>query len=120
MKFIVIITRSERKRDGETKELKRVKFESPSLQAAKAKATKIANTLTFLKEKISYDGTKDLKGQDLRWKAWDTRDPYTQDNGKVIGWSGKIAESLSGNYDPKTDTCPYYFAWVTLYWEIPQ
>ena len=116
--FILIITRSERKQGGETVELKREKFEAPSIRAAKAKATKIANALTFLKEKISWDGTKDLNGKDLRWRAWDTREPYTQDNGKRIGWSGKCAESLSGNYDPKTDTCPSYFAWVTLYWEI--
>lgn len=117
MNFIAIITRSERKQGGETVELKREEFEAPSIQSAKARATKIANALTFLKDKICWEGTRDLTGIDLRWRAWDTREPYIQGN-KRVGWSGKIAESLSGNYNPKTDTCPSYFAWVTLYWEL--
>ena len=118
MKFIMIITRSERKQNGETVELKREKFEAPSIRAAKAHATKIANALVFLEGKICWDGVQDIIGKDLRWKMWDMREPYEQKNGKRVGWSGKIAERLSGNYDPKTDTCPSYYVWVTLYWEL--
>lgn len=119
MNYIVIITRSERRSGGQREELKHVKFDAPSITAAKARATKIANELVFLSGKIHLDGEKvDIIGKDLRWKSWDLRDPYTQDNGKVIGWSGKLAEHFSGNYDPELKTSPNYYAWVTLYWEI--
>lgn len=118
MNFIVVITRSERKPNGETKILKRVQFEAPSITAGKVKATKIANAVTFLKGKIYGDRTKDLTGKDLRWKAWDVREHYEQENGIRVGWSGKRAESFTGNYDPETRTSPNYFAWVTLNWEI--
>ena len=119
MTFIVIITRSERGQGGETVVLKRKKFDAPSITAAKAKATKIANATTFLKGVVRWnDEIVNVKGKDLRWKAWDTRKPYTQDNGKVVGWSGKLAESFTGNYDAKLDRSPNYFAWITLYWEV--
>ena len=120
MNYTVIITRSERRSGGQTEELKRVKFEAPSITVAKVRATKIANDLVFLSGKIHLDGEKvDITGKDLHWKSWDVRDPYTQDNGKRIGWSGKLADSFYGNYDTETKSSPYYFAWVTLYWEIP-
>ena len=121
MQFIVRITRSERHRGGKTIELLREKFDAKSITAAKVKATKLSNETTFIENKTHWDGSvSDLKGEDLEWKVWDTRLPYTQDDGKKIGWSGKIARGLNGNYDPETNASPSYFAWVTLYWEITE
>ena len=119
LNLILIITRSEKQQGGETVELKREKFEAPSITAAKSKATKIANKLVFLKNKIKWDDTNgNIVGSELRWRNWDTREPYEQEDGKRIGWSGKLSEHFYGNWDPETDTSPTYYAWVTLYWEI--
>ena len=121
MNFILIITRTLKKpRIGwDTEELKREEFEAPSITAGKTRATKIANALTYLTGEIKSDGSvDDVIGKELHWKNWDVREPYVQDNGKTVGWSGKRSENFSGNYDPVTDTSPNYFVWVTLYWEI--
>lgn len=110
MKFIAIIDRSRKTSDKpETEELKRLKFEAPSITAAKTRATKLANKTVFL---------EDLTGKDLRWKNWDNRQPYVQDNGKKVGFSGKRSANFSGNYAEALGTSSTYFVWVMLYWEI--
>ena len=121
LKFVLIITRSLQKArfDYETEELKRVNFEAPSIRAAKTEATKIANALVFLTGNITYDNENtEMTGKLLRWKSWDTRKPYVQENGKKVGWSGKRSENFYENYDPERCTSSCYFSYVTLYWEI--
>ena len=120
MKFIVIITRSIRKtfrsyeNDGE---LKRVEFDSPSIVAAKAKASRIANSTVFLENKIKWDDSDgNIIGKELRWLKWDEREPYEQENGVLVEWCGKRSDNFYGNWDSETDTSPTYVGHVTLYW----
>ena len=71
MKFIVILTRSEKRQGGEREELQRLEFDAPSITAAKARATKEANRLVFLEEVQSWDNEiKTTIGKDIRWKSW--------------------------------------------------
>ena len=104
---------------GESKELQQIKFESPSITAAKARATKEANHLAFLTEVQSWDNEKRTTfGKDLQWRTWSNPPScYTQEDGKVIGYSGKSA-TFFGLYTTESGTSRQYVAGVTLYWEI--
>lgn len=120
MKFIVIITRSIRKTFGSyqtTGELKREEFDAPSIIAAKARATKIANATVFLENKIKWDDSNgNIIGKELRWLKWDEREPYEENNGVMVGSSGKRSDTFYGNWDPETDVSPTYIGYVTVYW----
>lgn len=119
MKFIAIMRRSEMRSGGESKELKQIKFEAPSITAAKARATKEANRLVFFTEIQSWDKeNRKTVGKDLQWQSW-SKPPgcYTQDDGKVIGYSGKSA-TFFGLYTTESDASRQFVAGVTLYWEI--
>lgn len=119
MKFIVVMTRTEMCQGSERKELKRIKFEAPSISAAKGRATKEANRTVFLEEVQSWDNEKkQTTGKDIRWRSWSVPPSmYTQDDGKKIGYSGKSGQFF-GLYTTQHGTSPTYYAGVTVYWEI--
>lgn len=122
-KFILVIDRKLRTPTSEVSkdthiELKRFEFEADSVTAAKRKATQIANETPLLEKIIRWDSDEpqDLLGKDVQWKSWDTREPYTQDNGAVVGWSGKLSESYYGDYDDTIKMSRSYSSWIMLYW----
>ena len=73
-------------------------FESPSIQAAKAKLTKIANGQTLFSWVQSWDNeTREYTGKDLRWKPWSSPPAtYKQDNGVEVAFSTRMTERVSG------------------------
>ena len=122
-KFILVIDRKLRTPTSEVLkdtrvELKRVEFEADSVTAAKRKATQIANETPLLEKIIKWDSDEpqDLLGKEVQWKPWDVRETYTQDNGMVVGWSGKLSEVYYGNYDDNIKMGRSYSSWITLYW----
>ena len=119
MKFIASLTLTENRRGGERKEIKQIKFASPSITAAKARATKEANRLVFLEEVQTWDNEiKKTIGKDLRWKSWsEPPSCYTQDDGTEIAYSNKSA-TFFGLYTHASGASSTYYAGVTLYWEI--
>ena len=124
MKFILTVDRKLRTPTSEVHrdthiELKRVEFEANSVTAAKRKATQIANETPLFENKIKWDSDEPqaLLGKEVRWKPWDTRETYIQEsNGVVVGWSGKLSESYSGDYDDTIKMGRSYQSWLTLYW----
>ena len=129
MRFICIITRSLHlaKYKFQDNELDRFEFEADTIKTAKAKATRRLYKTTILKNVLRFvleEGRMqykegDIIGKDLDWKRlWDTRQSYTQDDGKVIGWSGKRSANFSSNYNSETDTSDTYHVNITLYWHI--
>ena len=73
-------------------------FESPSIQAAKATLTKIANGQTLFSWVQSWDNeTREYTGKDLRWKPWSSPPAtYKQDNGVEVAFSTRMTERVSG------------------------
>ena len=73
-------------------------FEAPSIQAAKAKLTKIANGQTLFSWVQSWDNeTREYTGKDLRWKPWSSPPvTYKQDNGVEVAFSTRMSERESG------------------------
>ena len=73
-------------------------FESPSIQAAKATLTKIANGQTLFSWVQSWDNeTREYTGKDLRWKPWSSPPAtYKQDNGVEVAFSTRMTERESG------------------------
>ena len=123
MNFIAILSRALIKPGEKPVELKKLSFEAPSITAAKSRVSKEANTLVFLEEVQSWDNAvRHTLGKDLRWKPWQTREPYTQDNGTKVGWSGKHSERFFGlathTETDKFPTSPDYTAYCTLYWRL--
>ena len=81
-------------------------FKAPSLQAAKAKLTRIANQTELFSWVQSWDNEKRIyTGKELRWAAWKDLPPYTQDNGVEIAWSERASNRVSGEriYADKND-----------------
>ena len=125
MRFIAILTCTENRRGEESKELKRLEFDAPSITAAKARATKEANKLVFLEEVQSWDNEiKTTVGKDIRWQSWSVPpSTYTQEDGRKVAFSGKSA-TFFGIYtykigaSIKSGTSITYYAGVTLHWEI--
>lgn len=78
-------------------------FEAPSLQAAKAKLTKIANTTEIATSTSVLTDTKQkITGKDFRWRSWTPLNPYHDDTGKPVNWCKKHSEqqTLETEYEP--------------------
>ena len=73
-------------------------FEAKSIQAAKAKLTKIANETELFSWIQSWDNEKrTYTGKDLRWKPWSSPPAtYKQDNGVEVAFSTRMSDRESG------------------------
>ena len=73
-------------------------FQAPSIQAAKAKLTKIANETELFSWIQSWDNEKrTYTGKDLRWRPWSSPPAtYKQDNGVEVAFSTRMSERVSG------------------------
>ena len=84
-------------------------FEADSIQSAKSKLTRIANTTELFSWIQSWDNEKrTYTGKDVRWRAWDRPHEYTQDDGKVICCSYKSSERVTGEALPNETGDPRY------------
>ena len=102
MKFhgkITVARYAEDNWNAETTEIYADHFEAPSIQAAKAKLTKISNETELFSWVQSWDNeTRKYTGKDLRWKPWSSPPAtYTQKKGGVeVAFSTKMSERESG------------------------
>ena len=72
-------------------------FDAPSIQAAKAHLTRLANKTELFLWVQSWDNEKRVyTGKDLRWRPWSDRMDYTDEKGHNIGWVSRNSEM---NYD---------------------
>lgn len=79
-------------------------FEASSIQAAKAKLTRLANETELFSWVQSWDNEKrTYTGKDLRWKSWSAMRTYTQDNGEEVALSSRISEREFGETTYNTD-----------------
>lgn len=73
-------------------------FEAPSVQAAKAKLTKMVNETELFAWVQSWDNEKrTYTGKDLRWRPWSSPPAtYKQDNGIEVAFSTRMSEREFG------------------------
>ena len=97
-------------------------FEAKSIQAAKAKLTKIANETELFSWIQSWDNenTHLYTGKDLRWKPWSSPPAtYKQDNGVEVAYSAPVCpkENLGRPFIPKGTRMGNLSstAWTSLY-----
>ena len=113
-KYIGIISRREvlsAYQFGESEELKRVEFETTSLQAAKARITRLAMPMEFGKDS---DGTPRL-GKEERWRAWHSCPDYEQENGILVSWCSRITDTNLWHFDEARNLTKYKL-YIDLYW----
>ena len=82
----------------ETTEIYAKYFEAPSIQSAKSKLTRIANSTELFSWIQSWDNEKrTYTGKDLRWRPWSSPPAtYKQDNGVEVAFSTRMTERVSG------------------------
>lgn len=129
MEFIGRITVTRYAEDNYNPEITEVyneKFESGSIQSAKAALTKIANETELFSWIQSWDNQKrTYTGKDLRWKPWSSP-PTTykqKTNGVEVAYSTKMSERESGetvypkHYD-KYGKSVQYRVDISLHWRF--
>ena len=108
--------------ESEQTEIDQGSFESPSIQSAKAKLTRIANTTELFSYEQSWDNElKIYTGKQLRWQNWAEAIPGTDKNKKPLFWTLRTSERQSGEkiYDeesPKYGRRIGYTVSLMLYW----
>ena len=111
--YIAIIGRREEKSAWEFsdfEEMERIHFDSPSLQAAKARATKAVNVKVFGQD---WDGNpKTGKGE--RWRKWTA--PYDVQNNDKLQFTYKVSDTTLWHFDEEK-TLVKYKLYVYLYYE---
>ena len=125
MKFYyqIQVNRYEKQWESEQTEIDKGSFESPSIQSAKAKLTRLANTTELFSwtQSWGYKEKRSYTGKDLRWRKWTEAIPGTDKNDKPLFWTKRMSERESGEriYDeesPKYGRSVNYTVSLMLYW----
>lgn len=125
MKFYyrIVVNRYTSTYTSEQSEVKFGYFDSPSIQAAKAKLTRMANTTELFSWVQSWDNeTRKYTGKDLRWRKWIKPAEMEDHNGDPIMFTQKTSEQESGEQVYEDDALSkygrtvYYTVSLILYW----
>lgn len=125
MKFYyrIVVNRYTSTYTSEQSEVKFGDFDSPSIQAAKAKLTRMANTTELFSWVQSWDNeTRKYTGKDLRWRKWIKPSEMEDHNGDPIMFTQKTSEQERGEqiYDDdalsKYGRTVHYTVSLILYW----
>lgn len=108
----------------ETTEIYSDYFEAKSIQAAKAKLTRISNSQVLFAYVQSWDQqTREFTGKDLRWRTWSVPPGcFEGKDGQMIAYSSRFSERVSGESIPseysRYGRSVEYLVDVSLYWRI--
>lgn len=124
MKFYywIQLNRFTKQWESEQTDIDQGSFESSSIQSAKAKLTRLANTTEMFSYEQSWDNElKIYTGKELRWRKWTEATPGTDKNDKPLFWTQRMSERESGEriYDedsPKYGRSVDYTVSLMLYW----
>ena len=124
MKFYgkIVVYRYEDRWSPEKTEIFADYLEVPSIQSAKAKLTKRANTTVLFSWTQNWDGeVREYKGKDLRWKNWAEPIGYTQEDGTPVLYAYRRSESQYGEVVHKPEYSKYgksvdYAVDLSLHW----
>lgn len=127
MKFYykIEVNRYTKAYESEQSVLKNDYFESPSIQSAKSKVTRIANTTELFSWVQSWDKeTRSYSGKDLRWRNWTEPRKAKDQDGKPLLISIKTSEQESGEQIYEDSLSIYgrtirYSVSLVLYWFDP-
>ena len=100
-------------------------FESPSIQAAKSKLSRMANTMELFSWVQSWDNENRVyTGKELRWRKWSDHafSAFATDkNGKPARFTQRVSERESGETIYDDESSKYgrsvnYTVTLSLYW----
>lgn len=121
--YRIVVNRYTSAYTSEQSEVKFGDFESPSIQGAKSKITRIANSIELFSWVQSWDNeTRKYTGKDLRWRNWIKPTEMEDHNGDPIMFTQKTSEQESGEQIYDDDTLSkygrtvHYTVSLILYW----
>ena len=119
----IVVNRYTSKYKSEQSEVKSGYFESPSIQGAQAKITRIANKLELFSWVQSWDDeTRKYTGKDLRWRNWVKPVEMKDSESNPIMFTQKTSENEYGEQIYDDDTLSkygrtvHYTVSLILYW----
>ena len=110
--------------EHEKTEIDKGNFTAETIQACKAKLTRLANSLELFSYPVSSyeDDLRTFTGKDIRWKNWGAPLCYSDANDAVIAYATRYAERVYGevvreNEDDKYGRTIEYQAVLSLHWK---